>query len=73
MSASPLRFSAFVMNTTSHILQGVWRQPGAGQTNFNSLEHWVQLAKVLERGRFDFIFFADVIGLYGDYGGSYEK
>jgi long-chain alkane monooxygenase len=73
MSAQPLRFSAFVMNTTSHILQGVWRQPGAGQTDFNSLEHWVQLAKVLERGRFDFIFFADVIGLYGDYGGSYEK
>jgi FMN-dependent oxidoreductase (nitrilotriacetate monooxygenase family) len=73
MSAPPLHFSAFVMNTTSHILQGVWRQPEAGQTNFNSLEHWVQLAKVLERGRFDFIFFADVIGLYGDYGGSYEK
>lgn len=61
------------MNTTSHILQGVWRQPGAGQTNFNSLEHWVHLAKVLERGHFDFIFFADVVGLYGDYGGSYEK
>lgn len=73
MSTSPLHFSAFVMNTTSHILQGVWRQPGADQTNFNSLEHWVGLAKVLERGRFDFIFFADVIGLYGDYGGSYEK
>ncbi|MGJ6126841.1 NtaA/DmoA family FMN-dependent monooxygenase [Mycolicibacterium sp. Y3] len=61
------------MNTTSHILQGLWRQPDAGQTNFNSLEHWVHLAKVLERGRFDFIFFADVVGLYGDYGGSYEK
>jgi hypothetical protein len=44
MSAPPLHFSAFVMNTTSHILQGVWRQPEAGQTNFNSLEHWVQLA-----------------------------
>lgn len=73
MSQSPLHFSAFVMNTTSHILQGVWRQPGAGQTNFNSLEHWVELAKILERGRFDFIFFADVVGLYGDFGGSYEK
>jgi FMN-dependent oxidoreductase (nitrilotriacetate monooxygenase family) len=73
MSASPLHFSAFVMNTTSHILQGVWRQPDAGQTNFNSLEHWVRLAKILERGRFDFIFFADVIGLYGDYSGSYQK
>ncbi|WP_395308699.1 LLM class flavin-dependent oxidoreductase [Mycobacterium sp. AMU20-3851] len=73
MSTSHLHFSAFVMNTTSHILQGLWRRPDAGQTDFNSLEHWVALAKVLERGRFDFIFFADVVGLYGDYGGSYEK
>ncbi|BBZ29373.1 monooxygenase [Mycolicibacterium madagascariense] len=73
MSIRPLHFSAFVMNTTSHILQGVWRRPEAGQTNFNSLDHWVELAKILERGRFDVIFFADVIGLYGDYGGSYEK
>jgi long-chain alkane monooxygenase len=73
MSAPPLHFSAFVMNTTSHILQGVWRRPDAGQTDFNSLEHWVHLARVLERGHFDFIFFADVVGLYGDYGGSYEK
>lgn len=76
MSTSPtphLHFSAFVMNTTSHILQGLWRQPGARQTDFNSLDHWVHLAKLLERGRFDFIFFADVVGLYGDYGGSYEK
>jgi FMN-dependent oxidoreductase (nitrilotriacetate monooxygenase family) len=70
---APLHFSAFVMNTTSHILQGLWRQPDAGQTNFNSLEHWVELSRILERGKFDFIFFADVVGLYGDYGGSYEK
>src|SRR6195952_3642335 len=73
MPAPHLHFSAFVMNTTSHILQGVWRRPEAEQTNFNSLEHWVQLAKTLERGTFDFIFFADVIGLYGDYSGSFEK
>lgn len=73
MGTPHLHFSAFVMNTTSHILQGLWRQPDAGQTDFNSLEHWVSLAKILERGRFDFIFFADVVGLYGDYGGSYEK
>jgi FMN-dependent oxidoreductase (nitrilotriacetate monooxygenase family) len=73
VSQEHLHFSAFVMNTTSHILQGVWRRPDAGQTNFSALEHWVHLAKVLERGRFDVIFFADVVGLYGDYGGSYEK
>ncbi|MFI8569272.1 NtaA/DmoA family FMN-dependent monooxygenase [Rhodococcus sp. NPDC078407] len=69
----PLRFSAFVMNTTSHIVHGAWRRPEAEQTGFSSLEHWVSLAKELERGKFDFIFFADVVGLYDDYQGSWEK
>src|SRR5690606_28332948 len=64
---------AFVMNTTSHIVQGTWRHPDAEQTDFNSLEHWVDLARLLERGRFDAIFFADVVGLYGDYRGDYRK
>ena len=58
----PLLFSAFVMNTSSHILHGVWRQPDARQIEFNSLELWVNLAKELEAGLFDVIFFADVTG-----------
>lgn len=70
---APLRFAAFVMNTTSHIIQGTWRQPDAGQADFNSLEHWVELAKLLERGKFDAIFFADVVGLYADYRGDARK
>jgi FMN-dependent oxidoreductase (nitrilotriacetate monooxygenase family) len=69
----PLLFSAFVMNTTSHIVQGTWRLPGAGQTEFNSLDHWVDLARLLERGRFDVLFFADVTGLYGEYRGDHRK
>lgn len=52
----PLLFSAFVMNTTSHILHGVWRRPDARQIEFNSLELWVNLAKELEAGLFDVIF-----------------
>jgi long-chain alkane monooxygenase len=69
----PLHFSAFVMNTTSHILQGTWRRPEARQTDFNDLDHWVELAQLLERGRFDTIFFADVIGLYAPYRGDARK
>jgi FMN-dependent oxidoreductase (nitrilotriacetate monooxygenase family) len=61
------------MNTTSHILHGTWRRPDGHQTEFNTLEHWVELAKLLEKGKFDCIFFADVVGLYGDYQGSYRK
>lgn len=69
----PLRFSAFVMNTTSHILHGAWRVPDARQIDFNSLEHWIDLAKTLEEAKFDFIFFADVVGLYDDYQGDWKK
>ena len=40
---TPLLFSAFVMNTTSHILHGVWRQPNARQIEFNSLDKELDL------------------------------
>ncbi len=69
----PLHFAAFVMNTTGHIIQGTWRRPGAQQTSFNDLDHWVELAKTLERGKFDAIFFADVVGLYAPYRGEERK
>ena len=69
----PLHFAAFVMNTTGHIVQGTWRRPHAKQTDFNSLDHWVDLAKTLERGKFDAIFFADVVGLYAPYRGDERK
>lgn len=73
MPEQPLHFAAFVMNTTGHIIQGTWRRPTARQADFNSLDHWVGLAKTLERGRFDAIFFADVVGLYAPYRGDERK
>ncbi|GIE99556.1 LLM class flavin-dependent oxidoreductase [Paractinoplanes rishiriensis] len=69
----PLHFAAFVMNTASHIIQGTWRRPTARQADFNSLGLWVDLAKTLERGGFDAIFFADVVGLYSPYRGDERK
>ncbi|WP_108252211.1 LLM class flavin-dependent oxidoreductase [Planctomonas deserti] len=67
----PLRLSAFVMNTNSHIQHGLWRHPDARQHEFTSLRLWTDLARTLERGRFDAIFFADVLGLYGPARGDY--
>lgn len=68
----PLSFSAFVMNTASHILHGLWRDEEGHQLDFNNVELWISLAKRLEDGGFDTIFFADVIGLYGDHRGGWE-
>lgn len=68
----PLHFCAFVMNTPSHIIHGLWRDPAGEQVRFNELELWTDLAVRLERGGFDAIFFADVIGLYHDFRGGPE-
>lgn len=67
-----LIFCAFTMNTVSHIYHGLWRHPRTRQLAYTDLDTWVDLAKLLERGRFDAIFLADVIGLYGDYRGGWE-
>ncbi|MBG6237694.1 FMN-dependent oxidoreductase (nitrilotriacetate monooxygenase family) [Mycetocola sp. CAN_C7] len=63
---TPLHFNAFVMNTGSHIHHGQWRRPDAQQTEFNDVQTWIHLAKLLEEAKFDAMFFADVSGLYGD-------
>ena len=68
----PLSFSAFVMNTASHILHGLWRDEEGQQLNFNDVDVWVSLAKKLDDGGFDVIFFADVVGLYGDHRGGWD-
>jgi FMN-dependent oxidoreductase (nitrilotriacetate monooxygenase family) len=68
----PLHFAAFVMNTASHITHGLWRAPDGDQIRFNELDLWVDLAKRLEAGGFDAIFFADVVGLYGDFRGGWD-
>ncbi|UGQ11972.1 NtaA/DmoA family FMN-dependent monooxygenase [Yinghuangia sp. ASG 101] len=60
-----LHFNAFVMNTGSHIQHGQWRHPDARQADFNDIDLWLDLARTLERGLFDAVFFADVVGLYG--------
>ncbi|ROP49570.1 MULTISPECIES: NtaA/DmoA family FMN-dependent monooxygenase [unclassified Rathayibacter] len=68
----PLLFNAFVMNTPSHIHHGQWRRPGARPGAFEDLGHWIEVARTLERGVFDAIFFADVVGTYGAVGASLE-
>ncbi len=67
----PLRFAAFVMNTTSHIQHGLWRHPDARQADFDDVTLWTDLARTLERGKFDAMFFADVVGTYGPARGDY--
>lgn len=67
-----LFFNAFVMGVVSHNYPGLWRHPDAGQLGYRDIRTWVALARTLERGGFDAIFFADLVGLYGAYNGSWD-
>ncbi len=67
---SRLRFNAFSMNCVSHIHHGQWVRPDTRQVEYHSLDPWVELARLLERGKFDALFLADVVGTYDSYRGS---
>ncbi|RBO96353.1 LLM class oxidoreductase [Nocardia puris] len=72
MSRPRLLLNAFTMNTATHVSYGTWRREDARQTEFHTLEPWLELARILERGGFDSVFFADVVGLYDDFDGGWD-
>jgi FMN-dependent oxidoreductase (nitrilotriacetate monooxygenase family) len=70
--ARQIRFNAFDMNCVAHQSSGMWRHPDDQSWRYKDLHYWTDLAKLLERGTFDGIFIADVLGTYDVYGGSNE-
>ena len=69
-SPRQIRFNAFDMNCVAHQSSGMWRHPDDQAWRYKDLNYWTELAKLLERGTFDGIFIADVLGTYDVYGGN---
>lgn len=67
-----IRFNAFAMNCIGHQSSGLWAHPRDRSSDYVKLGYWTELAKTLERGKFDGIFLADVLGVYDVYGGGPE-
>lgn len=67
-----IRFNAFDMNCVAHQSPGLWKHPDDQSWRYKDLEYWTELAKLLERGRFDGLFIADVLGTYDVYGADDE-
>lgn len=65
-----IRLNAFDMNCVGHQSPGLWRHPRDRSSDYTSLAYWTDLARTLERGKFDGIFLADVMGVYDVHGGS---
>ncbi|MFF0818194.1 LLM class flavin-dependent oxidoreductase [Rhodococcus sp. NPDC003318] len=67
-----IRFNAFDMNCVAHQSPGLWRHPQDQSHRYTDLRYWTELAQLLERGLFDGLFIADVLGTYDVYGGTDE-
>ncbi|WP_263143397.1 LLM class flavin-dependent oxidoreductase [Pseudomonas sp. RIT-PI-AD] len=67
MAKKQMLFNAFSMNCVGHINHGLWTHPRDRSTDYRSLKHWTELARLLERGLFDGLFLADILGVYDVY------
>ena len=65
-----IRLNAFDMNCVGHIQHGMWTHPRDRSTAYNTIEYWQDLARLAERGKFDGIFLADIVGVYDVYRGG---
>lgn len=68
--AKQIRLNAFDMNCVGHIQHGMWSHPRDASPAYNTLGYWQNLARVAERGLFDGIFLADILGVYDVYQGG---
>lgn len=60
--------NAFEMNSAMHNSHGFWKHPeNKRHKGYKDLNYWIELAKLLEKGKFDAVFFADVLGIYDVY------
>ncbi|MGM7700545.1 LLM class flavin-dependent oxidoreductase [Pseudalkalibacillus sp. Hm43] len=64
--------NAFDMGCAGHQSPGLWAHPDDQSLRYNDVNYWVELAQLLEKGKFDGLFLADVVGVYDVYQGSQD-
>jgi len=72
MAAKPILLNAFNMNCVGHINHGLWTHPRDRSIDYNTLSYWTEQARTLERGLFDGLFIADIVGVYDVYQGNVD-
>ncbi len=71
-SRKQILLNAFSMNCVGHINHGLWTHPRDRSHDYKRLSYWTDLARTLERGLFDGIFLADIVGVYDIYRSSVD-
>lgn len=72
MIRKKILLNAFNMNSIGHIHHGMWTHPRDQSDRYNTIEYWTHIARVLERGFFDGLFIADIIGYYDVFEGNVD-
>ncbi|WP_271398718.1 LLM class flavin-dependent oxidoreductase [Salinicoccus roseus] len=72
MSKKQIHLNGFIQNSPSPHSTGLWKHEKDQGTSHNRLDYWTETAKTLERGKFDALFIADVLGTYSVYGNSHD-
>lgn len=57
-----IHLGVFEVNGINHLTQGIWAHPDQHRVQYNDVDYWINIARILERGKFDFMFFADTYG-----------
>lgn len=68
----PIVLNAFNMNCVGHIQHGLWAHPRDRSIDYHRIPYWTDLARTLERGLFDSLFIADILGVYDVYQGNVD-
>jgi len=54
-----IRFNGFKCSAVAHTTAGLWRHPASQSHRYKELSFWIEIARTLERGKFDGLFIAD--------------
>lgn len=66
MTTRSLHLNAFLMSTGHH--EASWRLPESNPYANTDISHYLNLARIAERGKFDSVFFADAPALFSEVG-----
>ena len=59
-----MKFAVFLMADSNYHIAG-WRHPDSYVDAGSNIQRWIEFARILERGKLDMLFVADVIGVPG--------
>jgi long-chain alkane monooxygenase len=67
-----MHLNGMVLNSPTPHFTGLWKHPEHQGHLHGDISYWTETAQILEKGKFDCLFIADVYGMYDTYGNSYK-